>query len=56
MEINQDYPFLIMSVIDGDGLIDGQMIRKGDHFILPNGYGNVELQGNMQMICSTVEE
>ncbi len=55
-QINQDYPFLIMSVIDGDGLIDGQMIRKGDHFILPNGYGKVELQGNMQMICSTVEE
>lgn len=55
-QINQDYPFLIMSVIDGDGLIDGQRFKKGDHFILPNGYGKVELQGNMQMICSTVEE
>lgn len=50
----QEYPFLIMSVIDGDGLINGQMIGKGDHFILPCGYGDVNLQGNMELIVSTV--
>lgn len=50
----QEYPFLIMSVIDGDGLINGQMIGKGDHFILPCGYGDVNLQGNMKLIISTV--
>lgn len=54
MAIEQEYPFLIMSVIDGDGLINGQMICKGDHFILPNGYGTAVLQGNMQLIASTV--
>lgn len=53
-EISQDYPFLIMSVIEGDGLINGQMIKKGAHFIIPNGYGKVEIQGNMQIIASTV--
>ena len=52
--IDQEYPFLIMSVIEGDGLINGQMIRKGDHFILPNGYGEVKLQGSMQLIASTI--
>ena len=50
----QNDPFLIMSVIEGDGLIDGNFIKKGDHFILPEGYGNYELQGNMQMIASTI--
>lgn len=50
----QEYPFLIMSVIDGDGLINGQMIGKGDHFILPCGYGDVNLQGNMKLIASAV--
>ncbi len=50
----QEYPFLIMSVIDGDGLINGQMIGKGDHFILPCGYGDVNLQGKMKLIISTV--
>lgn len=50
----QDDPFLIMSVIEGDGLIDGKLIKKGDHFILPAGYGNYDLQGNMQIIASTI--
>lgn len=50
----QEQPFMIMSVIDGDGLLNGQMIRKGDHFILPAGYGEVKLQGNMQLIVSSV--
>ena len=52
--IRQEYPFLIMSVIEGDGLIDGQMISKGDHFILPYGYGKALLQGDMKLIVSTV--
>ena len=43
-----------MSVIDGDGLINGQMIKKGDHFILPSGYGKVDLQGKMTLIASTI--
>ena len=54
LTITQDYPFLIMSVIDGDGLINGQMIKKGDHFILPSGYGKVDLQGKMTLIASTI--
>ena len=54
IELSQEYPFLMVSVIEGDGLITGQMIGKGDHFILPNGYGTAALQGNMQLILSTV--
>ena len=50
----QEYPFLIMSVIEGDGLINGQLIKKGDHFILPAGFGQFDLQGNMQIIASTI--
>ena len=55
IELLQEYPFLIVSVIEGDGLINGQMITKGDHFILPNGYGTAAIQGNLQMILSTVQ-
>ena len=50
----QENPFLIMSVVAGEGLINGQMIRKGGHFILPCGYGEVELQGQMEIIASAV--
>ena len=50
--MQQDKPYMIMSVIEGDGLLNGQMIRKGDHFIVPCGYGEIRLQGNMQLIIS----
>ena len=49
----QEYPFLIMSVIDGEGTVNGKDVKKGDHFILPNGFGKVDLQGKMQLIAST---
>lgn len=50
----QEFPFFIMSVIDGEGTLDGQAIRKGDHFILPAGYGEVNLTGNVKLIASTI--
>lgn len=50
----QEHPFLIMSVIEGSGTLDGQAVRKGDHFILPYGYGEVKLQGAMKLIASTI--
>lgn len=50
----QEEPFLICSVIEGDGLINGQLIKKGDHFILPSDFGEVAMQGNMQLIMSSL--
>lgn len=52
---SQDEPFLIMSVIEGSGLLDGQLIKKGDHFILPSGYGTYSIQGNLEIIASTIK-
>lgn len=49
----QDKPFLIMSVIEGEGKIDGIVITKGQHFILPFEYGKYELEGNMTIIASS---
>lgn len=54
MTFAQEYPFLIVSVVDGDGIIDSQPVKKGDHLILPCGYGTVSLQGHMSLIVSTV--
>ena len=55
VSFEQDHPFLIMSVIEGEGLVNGQMIKKGDHFILPCGFGKVDLQGDMTLIASSVK-
>ncbi len=50
----QDKPFLNVSILEGDGTIDGIMIRKGDHFILPADYGEYTLSGNMTVITSSL--
>ena len=54
MSFEQTHPFLIMSVIDGEGSVDGRRICKGDHFILPQSYGTAELRGEMTLIASSV--
>lgn len=53
-KLEQSYSFLIMSVTEGEGLINGEMIKRGDHFILPDGYGEIKLTGEMEIIASTV--
>lgn len=52
----QEYPFLSMSVLEGDGIVNSRPVKKGDHLILPCGFGKVELQGEMSIIASTVRE
>lgn len=49
----QSYPFLLGSVLEGDGIINGNPVGKGEHFILPNGFGRVECTGTMSLIVST---
>jgi mannose-6-phosphate isomerase class I len=50
----QEFSFLNISVIDGSGEIDGRPLKKGDHFILPYGYGTYHLKGCMELIESHV--
>lgn len=52
--LEQDSPFLIIDVIDGTGFIDGTEIKKGDHMILPAGYGKCRIEGNLSIITSHV--
>ncbi|MBD5495444.1 MAG: mannose-6-phosphate isomerase, class I [Lachnospiraceae bacterium] len=51
-EMQQDQDFMIMSVINGEGMLNDEKICKGDHFILPCGYGGISIQGNLQLIVS----
>jgi mannose-6-phosphate isomerase len=53
VSLQQDMPFLIMGVIEGQGKIDNVEIKKGDHWLLPYHYGNYVLEGNMTLIVST---
>ena len=51
-EILQEYNFMNVSVIEGDGMIDGKKIKKGTHFILPYDYGIAEFTGKIELIIS----
>jgi mannose-6-phosphate isomerase len=56
LELEQDKPFMLVSVVDGEGTIiteEGEWsIRKGDHFILPYQLRAFQINGNVQMIVS----
>ena len=54
-EFEQKYSFLNMTVIEGSGMVNGEKVNKGDHFILPYKCGAVQLEGNMELIASTAE-
>ena len=56
ISFTQKYPFLIMSITEGKGILNGRPVKKGDHFILPNNFGNVNIQGNIEIIASTIGE
>lgn len=43
-----------VSVINGQGAVDGINISKGEHFIIPYGYGKVNFGGKMELIISYV--
>ena len=54
----QEKPFLLCSVIEGEGTIqkDGSeyTFHKGDHFLLPNDFGAYQLSGKAELIVSYI--
>lgn len=52
-EFEQKYPFLLASVCEGRGYINGVPLERGEHLILPHGFGRVELEGDLMLIAST---
>lgn len=53
-DIVQDLPFMAVSVLDGNGTVDGTEIKKGMHFILPHDYGTAHFSGNMELMISSI--
>lgn len=53
--IANDQPFVNVSILSGSGTVDGIAVKKGDHFIIPAGYGDYTLEGDMFLITSSVK-
>ncbi len=54
ISFDMEDPFMNVSVCEGCGKINGIDIKKGDHFIIPAGYGEYTLEGKMMLIRSYV--
>lgn len=50
--IQMTYPFMNVSIISGAGLVNGKVIKKGCHFILPSGIEKVSFSGSFEAIVS----
>lgn len=46
--------FLLCTVMEGNGQIGTEKIRKGDNFIIPNGYDNVTITGQVSIMISKI--
>ena len=53
-EIVQDQKFMLVSVVEGSGPVDGKAVRTGSHFMLPYEYGRAVFEGDMQLVISAV--
>ena len=54
VKVEQEAPFYLMSVVKGEGTLNGTALHKGDHFIVPAGFGTMDFEGTMELIASTI--
>lgn len=47
-----DQPFVNVSILSGEGTLDGTPVKMGDHLVITANYGEMELKGSMELIYS----
>lgn len=47
-------PFQMVSVIEGEGMIDGQSVKKGDHFLICSDQKETVFDGTMDVMIATL--
>lgn len=52
-EFEQMYPFMLATICEGKGYVNGIPVNKGDHMMIPCGFGKVEIKGELMLIAST---
>ncbi|MBI6872474.1 mannose-6-phosphate isomerase, class I [Clostridium aciditolerans] len=52
--INHKALFSLVTVIEGKGTLDGEEIKKGDNFVIPFGYNDFEINGEISFIVSSI--
>lgn len=54
--LDQRWPFMCLSVIDGEGTVCGDPVHKGSHLLAPSTVSSINLEGNMGLIISHPDE
>lgn len=55
LELTLNVPYLLISVITGEAILNGQTIKKGDHLIVPNQTRKLNFSGYVTLIvCNEV--
>ena len=49
-----DAPFQMVSVIDGEGTLNGDAVKKGDHFVICSDQKETNFDGNMEVMITTL--
>lgn len=47
-------PFQLVSILEGEGIMDDQVIKKGDHFIVCSDQDAVTYDGYMTIMITTL--
>ena len=50
--LDQRWPFMCLSVIDGEGTVCGDPVHKGSHLLAPSTVSSIDLEGKMELIIS----
>ena len=52
-KVKNDQPFQLVSIIEGQGTVEGKEVKKGDHFVVCSDQKEVDFDGTMTvMICT----
>ena len=54
VEITNEFPFILCTVLEGKGVVGEEEVKKGDNFIIPANYKKVTISGKLSVIMSTV--
>lgn len=52
--VANDAPFQMVSVIDGEGSLNGGAVKKGDHFVICSDQKETDFDGNMEVMITTL--
>lgn len=52
--LEQTHPFMCVSVVEGQGTIEGEPYRAGQHVLVPSGLDSVRFEGELTVVCSWV--